>query len=464
MKNHPNDNIYSILGKLDALKPTPEEKRFALVKEIRESVEAKGSITAGVSSVEAKLRQQFAESQVTEKAVSTAQQKFMGMVHAAQKGKKAASPEVAKVAKSMGKKDARDFAATKHKGLPAHVENECTGCAMGECSIHEGEITHPEKGVTRHRKTDFPGYPSDDLEQDDNRDAPTSNGGKGRPRKAQTKNPRKDPNAPKKTVGRPSKEKPAVYAKHADPFGRVIGAVPTSKLPSRTHTMESVVQYVAESVNFKRMMEEQHMTLSEMLECMNADMQQFQETGVCSDRLRDMMEVYSHAKRQMEEEATKTVPPAAPARGIPGNVPVPGKMERLGGGRDYYEEDSDMLEAELSELARLAGITDEGNAFSGAVAKAKADGIQPGEKISVGGKEYPVKEADATVDDNEEELANTPHPKYGSIKAITTQGDDLNRQKRQDPHTANKAANPLTNVPTLEAKLAAEYESIKKVS
>jgi hypothetical protein len=48
----------------------------------------------------------------------------MGMVHAAQKGEKAASPEVAKVAKSMGKKDAKDFAATKHKGLPAHVDAE----------------------------------------------------------------------------------------------------------------------------------------------------------------------------------------------------------------------------------------------------------------------------------------------------------------------------------------------------
>jgi len=36
----------------------------------------------------------------------------------------------------------------------------------------------------------------------------------------------------------------------------------------------------------------------------------------------------------------------------------------------------------------------EGNAFSGAVAKAKADGIQKGEKIRVGGKTYPVKEAD----------------------------------------------------------------------
>jgi len=34
----------------------------------------------------------------------------------------------------------------------------------------------------------------------------------------------------------------------------------------------------------------------------------------------------------------------------------------------------------------------EGNAFSGAVVKAKRDGIQPGEKVKVGGKTYPVKE------------------------------------------------------------------------
>jgi hypothetical protein len=58
------------------------------------------------------------EKQVDEKAVSKKQQRFMGMVHAAQKGEKPASKEVAKTAKGMGKKDAEDFAATKHKGLP----------------------------------------------------------------------------------------------------------------------------------------------------------------------------------------------------------------------------------------------------------------------------------------------------------------------------------------------------------
>ena len=61
---------------------------------------------------------------VSEKAVSKQQQKFMGMVHAMQKGEKVkgASPELKKVAKTMGKKDAKDFAATKHKGLPQKVD------------------------------------------------------------------------------------------------------------------------------------------------------------------------------------------------------------------------------------------------------------------------------------------------------------------------------------------------------
>jgi len=56
-------------------------------------------------------------------AVSKAQQKFMGMVHATQKGDmKAPSPEVAKAADTLSDKDAKDFASTKLKGLPDHVK------------------------------------------------------------------------------------------------------------------------------------------------------------------------------------------------------------------------------------------------------------------------------------------------------------------------------------------------------
>lgn len=56
-------------------------------------------------------------------AKSKAQQRFMGMVHAAQKGDmENPSPEVSKAADSMSDKDAKDFASTSHDGLPDHVK------------------------------------------------------------------------------------------------------------------------------------------------------------------------------------------------------------------------------------------------------------------------------------------------------------------------------------------------------
>ena len=56
--------------------------------------------------------------ELDEKAVSKAQQRFMGMVYAAKKGETPASPEVAAAAKGITGKEARKFAKTKHAGLP----------------------------------------------------------------------------------------------------------------------------------------------------------------------------------------------------------------------------------------------------------------------------------------------------------------------------------------------------------
>jgi hypothetical protein len=58
------------------------------------------------------------EFQLDEKALSRAQQRFMGMVYSAKQGETPASPEVAKAAAGISKKEARKFAKTKHKGLP----------------------------------------------------------------------------------------------------------------------------------------------------------------------------------------------------------------------------------------------------------------------------------------------------------------------------------------------------------
>jgi len=610
--NHSHDNIYSILGKLEALKPTAEEKRFALVKEIRESVEAQGSILAGVDSVQQRLAEQFAKSKIEEKAVSQAQQKFMGMVHAAQKGSKAASPAVAKVAKSMGKKDATDFAATKHKGLPQHVgEGTCNECGMTEGSCEHtkmeevkvkptvelvkkirarlaqlndtfyqqkgyemepeeaieqvadefnistsqvdkllqderffeekatthkgGEVSHKD-GVTRHTKKDYPGYQSDDDEDKDDE----NKGKRGRPRK----HAKKADTGEKRGRGRPSKHSTGEKSSKDslpfssknkmghDPFGRVkpdaekTVAKKDSK-KSVAESMDNLAHRLTEGVNFANLLKEKHQTVDEMLAELSNDMKVFKETGHCSELLRDCMEIKGYHGKMVADEAAQ-VPskmdqfdrpdpfahvkdaPKTPM-GIPGNLPasqIPGKSALLKGqGRNYYEEDS--LASELDELAKLAGLSEvsrgeyikqqdaaaeksgkdkfnafgqifntdeiteepnEGNAFTAGLAD---DDVAIGDKIP-GTNAIKTKDIDEAKVDvaDAPEAVNKPRPKYASIKTITTQGDDMNREKSQDPATANKAANPFTNkgnrvseaTLSLEAQLAAEYESIKKVN
>jgi hypothetical protein len=63
--------------------------------------------------------------QIDEKSLSKAQQRFMGMVYATKGGEmKAPSPEVASAAAGMTTKQAKDFAKTKHKGLPEKKVSE----------------------------------------------------------------------------------------------------------------------------------------------------------------------------------------------------------------------------------------------------------------------------------------------------------------------------------------------------
>ena len=646
--SHSHDNIYSILGKLEALKPTTQEKHDATVQQIRESVEAQGSILKGlreVGSVEQRLAKQFAESKIEEKAVSQAQQKFMGMVHAAQKGSKAASPEVAKVAKTMGKKDAQDFAATKHKGLPQHVnekydavkavkqcakdymemngirsihdleaediesiggdcqmnyedvceilgcnlpdslgpvkswdtdaqgnkfdleEATCNECGMyeskcsctptneaaeeccckelgqKECPVHsneeprrgvkEGETTRKD-GVTTHRKTDFPGYPSDDLddsEEDENK------GKRGRPRK----HAKKKETGEKRGRGRPSKHSTGEKSSKDslpfssknkighDPFGRVKPGVEKRVAES----MDNLARRLTEGVNFANLLKEKHQTVDEMLAELSNDMKLFKETGHCSELLRDCMEIKGYHGKMMADEGSEPVQTPSnpdPFAHVNDAPKPPSNINGIGGIRPpvtqpgqavkdltnpfkrTYEED-DSLASELDELAKLAGLSEvsrgeyikqqdtsaersgknkfnafgqifntddvdeeleqEGTLFTKGL---DDDDVAIGDKIP-GTNAIKTKDID-TVDEakidvkDAPDTVNKPRPKFASIKTITTQGDDMNREKSQDPATANKAANPLTNkgsrvseaTLSLEAQLAAEYESIKKVS
>jgi hypothetical protein len=91
--------------------------------------------------------------EISEKAVSKAQQRFMGMVHAVQKGDmKAPSKEIAKTAKGMSKKAGHDFAATKHKGLPNHVDESATTGSTSAGNMSVGVVYPNKPGKTYKNK------------------------------------------------------------------------------------------------------------------------------------------------------------------------------------------------------------------------------------------------------------------------------------------------------------------------
>lgn len=77
--------------------------------------------------------------------------------------------------------------------------------------------------------------------------------------------------------------------------------------------------------------------------------------------------------------------------------------------------------------------TTEGNAFSGAAAKAKADGIQKGEKINVGGKEYPVKEDD--VEEGNKFTGNLAKARAAGKKEADLDGDGDMEKVHEGEHT-----------------------------
>lgn len=99
------------------------------------------------------------------------QQKFMGMVHSLQKGDMKpsdASQDVKDAAKSMSKKDAKDYASTSHKNLPKKVKQEIVrklkeyASKMGTNTMGGDTIPTKKKGGLR----DFDGYDNVDYNKD----------------------------------------------------------------------------------------------------------------------------------------------------------------------------------------------------------------------------------------------------------------------------------------------------------
>jgi len=93
---------------------------------------------------------------------SKSQQRFFGMVDAYKKGEmKNASSKIKKAAKGMSMGDVKDFAETKHKGLPEKVEEQ-TIIRLTESDLHQivkESVNKVLKEADRHRPGYFKGKP-----------------------------------------------------------------------------------------------------------------------------------------------------------------------------------------------------------------------------------------------------------------------------------------------------------------
>ena len=546
-----SNNIYNILGKLEALKPTAQEKHDATVKAIYESVEAQGSIISGVDAVQSKLAEAFAAEKANNPfAIGMAAAKKQAGItktpaHDLPKKVVTKGHEITKKidveegctcsegtcamhenADGVNDVDMPTASPAEPAGSPAEPKGTVTVSAdpdsghidpseyIEEDDLEEAEITR-KAGVTTHRKTDFPGYPADDLNEPD---VEPTDRKRGRPRKHAAKAPTG------LGRGRPVKAAAPSYSKQADPFGRVSGTVPKGtkgtvhSMSEAMNTLGNKLARITEGVNFQKMAEETNQTIDELMNELQNDIKEYKTTGHCSDKLKDFMQVHAHSKKQVADEAIGGIgqdlvsPEQRVAQATPQKPGIMGAVKDVAqGAKNWiqgkpeqgptYEEAVDPMEEELRKLAELAGLgevsrgdyikqqdtkaersgkhefnafgqlfnTDEikeepneGNAFTAGL---EDDDVKIGDKIpgtnAIKTKDIDtVDEADVTVDEpTDDELANEPNTKYGTIKTITTQGDDMNRQKRQFADKPKLGDNPMA---TLEAKLAKEYESIKK--
>ena len=93
---------------------------------------------------------------VSEKAVSKKQQQFFGIVRAMQKGDMKKGGEAGEVAKDMKVSDVKDFAKTKHKGLPAKKKSE--GYADDQREKTKRQLAAHDKAMIKSAKKSIEKY------------------------------------------------------------------------------------------------------------------------------------------------------------------------------------------------------------------------------------------------------------------------------------------------------------------
>jgi hypothetical protein len=412
-KNHPHDNIYNILSKLKSLEPTPADVVKERAQQIRESVESQGSILKGlreISDVEQRLTRQFAESNFSKlsgkiqksgkskasaDAISASigreklgqaemtRRSVAGKKHAHEGVAENAKPDYIDLDKDGNKKESMKKASADKK------KKESTNKSLAECAMCEAG-TCTEHGVaedTVHKGTYGTSYDPSDEEK-----------------KTKTKHV---PKAGQK--GRPKQDKPTKASMPADPFGRTTGEVPKGKQGTKIKGKGNVdwdhdvigekskkESRINESVNFQALAKKHGMGMDECMKTLNDHYKKYQMTGECSDLLNGAMQMHRH---HMEEGGPVPYEVPAVQRKAAGAAPLtPQAVQQQDAERSMHPPKLDAPKPavynELDELAKLAGITDEGNAYGLATQQ-----TPPGEEIMIHGEPTgEIKHEDAMQD------------------------------------------------------------------
>lgn len=389
-----SNNIYSILGKLNSLTPKQEEQKPA-AQPVYESVEAKGSILEGVKKVQSRLEAKLAEH------------------------KGGYDPERMKDGDmAPGGAGAGD--------ISKEVEEERETLKTKTGTIYKGG---------KYGNAD---YESDDEESDKPKK-------RGRPAKGSAPKAKKEPGQ----RGRPKKEKPASFdAPKGDIFGRTSGAVPKGKKGTmvkgkamshevnkkddveeaaknpyaigmaqamkstgdkpplkkstinKAHSIAKKVKtnegasklaqrFLSEGINFRKMAEETGATVDEMLGGLQSDINEYKQTGICSERLRDFLELHNAGKRQLADATRPEMVPAVQRKEQGKDFPVTldqvhDTSDKISHRDTLAQNTGREIAQDLDELARLAGIK-----MSESKADKKADKDYDGDgKIESGKDEY----------------------------------------------------------------------------
>lgn len=309
--------------------------------------------------------------QLNEKAVSKQQQKFMGMVHAMQKGEKVkgASKELKKAAKGMSKKDAKDFASTKHKGLPQKISENVVLEAGNNLEHIVTRFKHETKNFLAGHDLDSDLY---EALYDYYADAGEMPYG-------------------------------VAKARDGDPFEWV-----------SQHFEDDLAMMGHQRVFQETVMPVMDDTLSELARLAGLHESRVDECGDMGMGQEDSMNISTN----MSSDGNKTV-----------------TISAQGGDAEA-----------LIQMLKLAGMGHMGH---------NADTEEP--VVMVSGDDEMMDEAKQK---RITKYSNTPDEEYETVHAITRQGNDLNREKRQYAGKPKLGDNPMAEELTLDEELQSLLDSV----